>query len=212
MSDPTTTVEQQMANHGTRGVFVRQLYRFRLLGWVLFAITFFYLGIAHLVAISRPKPVQIFNDRGEYIGQITFRETGIPSDEQLVATGAHFLDCRLSANSANIFSDYRQCLQMMSPAFRQRETAPARETEVNASLVAIDKAKTHSWLEFSPGKDAPTVSARKDNEFFVRYRGTLVVAGVKRLEQAFDITVKLVPAARSLKNIYGLEVDDVINN
>lgn len=205
-----------LTQHGPRGHFVKVLYRFRMLGWVLFALLLAFVLLRYTLAGLIPAPVQVVNDRGEIIGQIDYYNTLQRVPDQYITAGMAFLNYKLSLTSSTIFQDSNHALVMMAPALREKELAKLT-TDVDPStkkpvLLAIEEQKTRSWLEFANGADAARVVATKDGTTTVRYKGQLSVVGARRVDRPFDITVEMRAVARNAMNPIGIEVEAYNDN
>ena len=221
-TDPKSEAEALIAKHGPRGHFVKLLYRFRMGGWVLSGILLTYLMVAHLVAILMPKPIAVYDEHNEMVGQIDFFDPMHRSDVQLVTAGKRFLENRLSLNSETIIEDLFYALSVMTPSLRAKQQA-SLFTDVKTPSVtdpkvmrtyalAIAEMNTRSHLIFDTGAKAARIVAERDGTRVVHYSGNEVVIGDKKMEKAFDITLTLRAAPRNSKNTLGIEVEEFHDN
>lgn len=199
-----------LAQHGPTGGLITRLQRYSLAGWAL-AITFIALFVGYVfVDKLMPVPVLAVNEEGQILGHFEYLSPASRTDDEYVAGAIRFLRSYMSANSAFVFEDYTEALNMMAPDLRQEKIDKVVKT---GYLARIADANTVSRLELD--RDIPpALIARRDLDGTVRVRGRVVArAGdAMSVERPFDVTVTLRAIPRTSLATYGFLVIDTKDN
>ena len=203
MKPGKTETNEILKKHGPAGWLVRRLQRYALLGWGLF---FFVLCMHFLIVLASsfsPRPVVAVDSAGRVLGSFEYLKPATRSDEEIIAASMRFAALFMSLNSATIFEDYAEAMNMMGPELLGI-TQESLKTGNYLSRVA--NARSRSWLEFAP-KDGARVVARSGLNAQVRLTGNIVVdAGVGPISKPFDITLETEAVARNTANTSGLMI------
>ncbi len=138
---------------------------------------------------------------GRVLGALEYLKPTTRSDDEIVAASMRFASGFMSLNSATIYEDYAEALNMMGP-----ELLGITQQSLKASnyLSRVANAKSRSWLEFAQ-KDGAHVVARTGLNAQVHLTGSIVVdAGAGPVSKPFDITLETEAVARSTANTSGL--------
>jgi hypothetical protein len=191
-----------LKKHGPAGWLVRKLQRYAMLGWLLFFILLGVQFIERLVKILASQPVVAVDAGGKVLGTFEYLKPSTRSEEEIKAAAMRFANNYLSLNSATIFEDFSEAMNMMGPEMMKE----AQET-INKDnyLARVARARTRSWLEFAPN-DGVTIVDQRNLEAKVRMRGNIVVEGESKVVKPFDITVETQAVARSTNNTSGLKI------
>jgi hypothetical protein len=107
----------------------------------------------------------------------------------------------MSLNSATVYEDYAEAMNMMGPELLGI-TQQAIKTD--NYLARVEKAKARSWLEFAQNNGVRIVERRGLNAQ-VRLTGNIVIdAGTGPVSKPFDITLETEVVARNTSNTSGL--------
>lgn len=214
MTPEKLSAKQILVKHGPAGWLVRRLQRYALLGWVLFFLTL----CAHflIVALSTiaPRPVVTVDASGRVLGTVEYLEPGARDDFEIMAAVKRFSTLYLSLNSATIFDDYAEAMNMMGDEFLQATTvsltkSPNKPNEEGLNYLSrVAAAKARSWLEFA-GDDGVVLLERRGPQALVRVKGNIVIDGGNQdgpVSKPFDITYTVQVVARNTKNTSGIKI------
>ena len=204
----TDTPEKISANeilqkHGPAGWLVRRLQRYAMLGWVLAFIILFMFFITTVVRMLAPQPVVVVDASGRIIGTLEYLKPTSRSDQEIIDATKRFAQLYMSLNSATIYVDYADAMNMMGKDF----LAITEKTVMQDNyLTRVQQARTRSWLEFKQIDGAKIVDRRNLNAL-VRLSGNIVVdSGNGRIEKPFDVSFETQAVARNTKNTSGIEI------
>ena len=202
---PEKSKTNSLLLHGTGGWLMVRLQRYAMLGWaVAFTVLVLHFFVAALGAVT-PKPVLVVDESGKVIGNIEILNKKARSNDEIIAASKRYLTNCMSLNSATIYDDYAECMNMQTPEMlaSTREALAAQNY-----LPRIEKAKTRSWLEFSAGQNAPAIIGRQGLEVHVRLKGIIHVALDDKPAdpKPFDTTLGLRIVPRSSLNTGGIAV------
>ena len=210
MTPEKLSAKQILAKHGPTGWLVRRLQRYALLGWALFVLTL----CAHflIVALSTiaPRPVVTVDAAGRVLGTVEYLEPGARTDFEIMASVKRFSMLFLSLNSATIFEDYAEAMNMMDDELLQLTTASlakSGEGELNY-LARVAAAKARSWLEFA-ADDGVVLLERRGSQALVRVKGNIVIDGGSQdgpVSKPFNITFGVRVVARNTVSTSGIKI------
>ncbi len=190
-----------LRNHGAAGWLVRRLQRYALLGWGLF----FFVLIMHFLLIFAstfaPRPVVAVDESGRVIGALEYLKPSTRSDQEVIAASKRFATQFMSLNSATIYEDYAEAMNMMGP-----ELLGITQQSLKADnyLARVEHSKARSWLEFAQNGGVHIIERRGLNAQ-VRLTGNIVIdAGTGPVPKPFDITLETESVARNSTNTSGL--------
>ena len=203
-----TNQNELIHNHGIQGSLLLKLQRFSMLGWGLF----FFLLIANMIVVAIdqiiPDPVIAVDESGRVLGTFEFMDATQRTNDEILAGAMTFVRNYVNVNSATIFEDYSDAVNMMSPTLAKSTLADVRRS---GYLTAIKEGETESRITFLSGKAAPALIRREGLEAGVHLRGDIVVRYLegKARRTPFDLTVfmKLVP--RTTLSTHGLQIVEI---
>lgn len=198
-----------LRSHGPTGFLIRTLQRYALLGWALF----FFVLIAHFIILFAstfsPRPVVAVDASGKVLGTMEYLSPTARSDAELIAASMRFATLYMSLNSATIFDDYAEAMNMMGPELLAQTRVFLKS---NDYLTQISRTKARSWLEFSQNDPARVVT-RNGLNAQVRLSGNIVFdAGQGPVSKPFDITLETEAVARNTSNTSGLIINSRKDN
>ena len=192
-----------LKKHGPAGWLVRRLQRYALLGWALFFIVLFMHFLIILLSTFAPRPVVAVDESGRILGTFEYLKPTTRSDQEIIAASKRFASLRLSMNSATIFEDYAEAMNMMAPDMQAAEQLSLKSTNYLAKVAAV---KARSWLEFDQ-KDGARIITRNGLNAQVRLAGNIVFdVGSGPTSKPFDITLETQAVARNTTNTSGLMI------
>lgn len=201
MQPEKTSANEILKKHGPAGWLVRRLQRYALLGWFLFFIT---LGLHFLIVFASTfsaRPVVVVDESGRVLGALEYLKPATRTDQEIVAASMRFATLFMSLNSATVYEDYAEAMNMMGPELLGI-TQQAIKTD--NYLARVENAKARSWLEFAQNDGARIVERRGLNAQ-VRLTGNIVIdAGTGPVSKPFDITLETEAVARNTTNTSGL--------
>ena len=201
MQPEKISANEILKKHGPAGWLVRRLQRYALLGWFLFFMT---LGIHFLIVFASTfsaHPVVVVDESGRVLGALEYLKPTTRTDQEIVAASMRFATLFMSLNSATVYEDYAEAMNMMGPELLGI-TQQAIKTD--NYLARVEQAKARSWLEFAPNNGARIVERRGLNAQ-VRLTGNIVIdAGAGPVAKPFDITLETEAVARNTTNTSGL--------
>lgn len=208
---PIKAVTNPLLQHGPAGWLIKRLQRYAILGWIVAGVVivlhFFVLTVSAIV----PRPVQVVDQAGNLVGNIEYLKQSVRSDQEILAASMRYLTLRLSLNSATIYNDLAEAMNMESP-----EMQAITKTAITADnyLQRIEQLKSRSWLEFASGSSAPVLLDHKGLDAHVRLKGNISVdVGDKNVDpKPFDVTLTVRSAARNTKNTAGLQIIESRDN
>jgi hypothetical protein len=154
-----------------------------------------------LASSFSPRPVVAVDSAGRVLGSFEYLKPTTRSDEESIAASMRFAALFMSLNSATIFEDYAQAMNMMGPELLG---ITQQSLKTNNYLSRVANAKSRSWLEFAP-KDGARIVERNGLNAQVRLTGNIVVdAGAGPISKPFDITLETEAVARNTSNTTGL--------
>lgn len=201
MRPEKTEANEILKKHGPAGWLVRRLQRYALLGWFLFFIT---AGLHFLIVFASTfsaRPVVVVDESGRVLGALEYLKPTTRTDQEIVAASMRFATLFMSLNSATVYEDYAEAMNMMGPELLGI-TQQAIKTD--NYLARVENAKARSWLEFAQNDGARIVERRGLNAQ-VRLTGNIVIdAGTGPVAKPFDITLETEAVARNTTNTSGL--------
>jgi len=209
-----------LREHGQQGWLIVRLQRNNTFGWISFFIVLVFLMLYMVASIFKPVPVLAVDEKGVLLGKFEYLDASARTESQIVAGAEFFLGRYLSLNSATVYSDISEALNMMDVKLRKEKLEEMKTTNY---LVRIEDAKAHSYLEFYKGKERPTIISQKKLYAAVRLRGNIIIhysnPGVRvkgkkagPIEKPFDITVDLKIVPRTTFATSGLVITTMRNN
>lgn len=209
------TANDILIKHGPMSGLVRQLQRFALLGWFLFALVLVLHFVLVMLSTMAPRPVVTVNASGQVIGNLEYLSPTARSDDELLAASMRFVQNFMSLNSESIFDDYSQAMNMMAPELFEKTR---HSIMADNYLAIVAKSQTRSRIEFGRGELAPRVVERKDLEGQIRLRGQIVVYDARvrgtssEVKKPFDMTLRVRAVPRNTLNTAGITVMDWRDN
>jgi len=201
MQPGKTEANEILKKHGPAGWLVRRLQRYALLGWALFFFVLCMHFLIVLVSSFSPRPVVAVDAAGRVLGSFEYLQPTARSDQEIIAASMRFATLFMSLNSATVYEDYAEAMNMMGPELLGI-TQQAIKTD--NYLARVEKAKARSWLEFAQNNGVRIVERRGLNAQ-VRLTGNIVIdAGTGPVSKPFDITLETEVVARNTSNTSGL--------
>lgn len=206
----TVTPEKLSSNellqkHGPTGSLLLTLQRYALLGWGLALFMVFAFVLAVLASTLSRKPIIVVNEQGQLIGQVDITNSIHRKDDEIVASAKFFARNYLNINSATVFDDYAQAINLMGPAFRDRTLKAVREDGYLAKIKDGNTTSRITWAE----KDAIGFQRHSNDRADVQLRGHILIAGSPNKSVPFNVVVSLTVVPRSTLNTYGVVVTGV---
>ena len=198
-----TKPNEILKEHGPAGWLIRRLQRYALLGWALFVFVLFMHFLILLASTFSPRPVVAVDESGHILGSFEYLKPSSRSDQEIIAASKRFATLFMSLNSATIYEDYSEAMNMMGPELLGLTRLSLKS---NNYLAQVAKTKARSWLEFSQQNGARIV-ARSGLNAQVRLTGNIVIdAGGGPITKPFDITLETESVARNTSNTSGLVI------
>ena len=203
-----------LGQHGPNGWLILRLQRYALAGWIAFFGLLVVFVLLVFVSTLAPKPVVAVNAAGQVLGRMDYLGPDSRSNAEIIAAAKRFLDDYLSLNSATIFDDYAQALNMMSPALRHAALAALRHgggAGGSDYLARVRAADARSRLSFDAPPRGVRILERHGLTARLRVRGAIHIrdqAG-RATVRPFDMTLDVAIVARTLANTAGLEVTGI---
>jgi len=210
MKPEKLTANQLLAKHGPAGSLIRTLQRYALWGWMMFGILFCVFFVLVVISTFSPRPIIAVDQSGKVLGAIEYLKPETRTDEEVIAASKRFTTLFLSLNSATIFDDYAEAMNLMGGKLKEETEAFIRkepdDSKTTNYLGRIAAARARSWIEFQPQEGVRIVS-RRELSYVVRLNGNIVVdmgGPDGRTSNPFDITVDVEAAPRNSNNTAGL--------
>ncbi len=200
-----------LSAHGEAGWLVVQLRRYSILGWLLFLFTFLVLLGGMFLYMLLPKPVQVVNEAGVYVGDIDFVDEAMRSDNEILVGGMNFLTHYLSMNSETIVHDYTITLNTMTKALRTQSLEAEKK---DGYIAEVQKARSRSNILFDQKENPPQILERKGLNVAARFKGILTVYPLSGTptDSPFDITLFINSVPRTSLKIRGFEIAAINDN
>lgn len=203
MKPAKAVANEILTNHGPTGWLVRWLQRYALLGWALFLFVLVMHFLIVFVSTFAPRPVVAVDASGRVLGTMEYLAPSARSNEEIIAASKRFAMLFMSLNSATIYEEYAEAMNMMGEELAAQTQMSLKSTNY---LTQVEKAKAHSWLEFAPDGGA-TILARDGLTARVRLVGNIMVdTGSEPIAKPFDITLETEAVARNFANTSGLKI------
>ena len=200
MDIPRTQANEILKEHGPAGWLVRRLQRYALLGWALFFLVLILHFLLILAGTLAPRPVVAVDAAGHVLGTFEYLAPSTRSDDEIIASGKRFAVLFMSLNSATVFEDYAEAMNMMGP---QLLAATELSLKSDNYLSRVAKARARSWLEFAP--NGVRITARSGLNAQVRLAGNIMIdAGGGPVSKPFDLTLETQAVARNTTNTGGI--------
>lgn len=190
-----------LAQHGAAGWLVRSLQRYALLGWGLFFFVLIMHFLIVLISTFSPRPVVAVDASGKVLGSLEYLSPTARSDAEIIAASMRFTTLFMSLNSATIYEDYSEAMNMMGTELL---AVTQMSLKKDSYLSQVEKTKARSWVEFAP-TDGARIVARNGLTAQVRLVGNIVFdVGQGQSSKPFDITLETEAVARNTANTSGL--------
>jgi hypothetical protein len=208
---PIKATTNPLLQHGPAGQLIVRLQRYALLGWGLAIAVILLHFLILVIASTVPRPVVVVDQSGREIGNIDYLSASSRSDQDIVAASMRYLTLRLSLNSATIYNDIAEAMNIETPEMQALTKAAVMADNY---LQRVEKAKSRSWLEFAAGSSGPVILDRKGLEARVRLKGNINIdTGGKSIDpRPFDVTLTIRSAARNSKNTSGVQIIEMRDN